>query len=56
MPGVHPFLISDHTPELPTEDGQLAAVTCCDVLEHMGEAHRRAALAEISRVLSDDWV
>jgi ubiquinone/menaquinone biosynthesis C-methylase UbiE len=54
--GVHPFLISEHRPRLPLEDGQLAAVTCCDVLEHMGEGERREALAEISRVLSDEGV
>lgn len=55
-PGVRPYLISEHAPGLPLETGQLLAVTCCDVLEHMGEEVRRAALGEIHRVLADDGV
>jgi SAM-dependent methyltransferase len=53
-PGVRAFPIAARPPSLPLEDGLLAAVTCCDVLEHIGEGIRGAALAEINRVLADD--
>ena len=52
-PGVRPHLISAEDPSLPIESGQLDAVTCCDVMEHMGEDVRRTALKEIHRVLVD---
>jgi SAM-dependent methyltransferase len=55
-PGVRAFLISGRPPSLPLESGRLAAVTCCDVVEHMSEDVRRAALAEINRVLGEDGV
>jgi len=55
-PGLHAFLISEDAPRLPLLDGQLAAVSSCDVMEHMDETARRAALAEIRRVLADDGV
>lgn len=55
-PGVRAFPISEHPPSLPLQDGLLAAVTCCDVLEHMDEEIRRTALAEIHRVLNTDGV
>ncbi len=53
-PGVRTHLISAETPHLPIESGLLDAVTCCDVMEHMGEGVRRTALEEILRVLADD--
>ncbi len=55
-PGLHASLISEDAPRLPLQSGQLAAVSSCDVMEHMDEAARRAALAEIHRVLADDGV
>jgi SAM-dependent methyltransferase len=55
-PRVRAFPISARPPSLPLGDRQLASVTCCDVLEHMGEGIRGAALAEINRVLADDGV
>lgn len=55
-PGVRAHLISPETPRLPIETGQLDAVTCCDVLEHMSDDVRRDALSEILRVLADDGV
>jgi ubiquinone/menaquinone biosynthesis C-methylase UbiE len=51
--GVNFFAVSDSDPVLPLEDGQVTAVTCCDVLEHMPPASRAAALREMRRVLSD---
>lgn len=53
QPGVRAHLLSAESPRLPIESGQLKAVTCCDVVEHMGEEVRRTALAEIHRVLAD---
>ena len=55
-PGVRSRLISAEVPRLPIENGQFEAVTCCDVLEHIGERARRTALEEIHRVLADDGV
>lgn len=55
-PGLQASLISEDAPRLPLQSGQLAAVSSCDVMEHMDEAARRAALAEIYRVLADDGV
>lgn len=55
-PGVRTHLISPDTPRLPIETGQFDAVTCCDVVEHMGEGVRTTALKEIHRVLTDDGV
>ncbi len=48
------FAVSDSEPQLPLADGQVSAVTCCDVLEHMPPPSRVAALREMRRVLSDD--
>jgi SAM-dependent methyltransferase len=53
-PGVRAFAISERPPSVALEDGGVAAVTCCDVLEHIGEGIRGAALAEINRVLTED--
>ncbi len=50
------FAISESEPVLPLADGQLSAVTCCDVLEHMPPSLRRTALLEMRRVLADDGV
>jgi SAM-dependent methyltransferase len=55
-PGLRTHLISPDTPRLPIEAGQLDAVTCCDVMEHMGEDVRTAALQEIRRVLKSGGV
>jgi SAM-dependent methyltransferase len=55
-PGVRAFAISERPPSVALGDGSVAAVTCCDVLEHIGESIRGAALAEIERVLADDGV
>jgi ubiquinone/menaquinone biosynthesis C-methylase UbiE len=55
-PGVRAHLISAETPHVPIEAGQLDAVTCCDVIEHMGEDVRRSALKEMLRVLADDGI
>jgi SAM-dependent methyltransferase len=55
-PGVRPHLISADAPRLPIESGRLEAVTCCDVLEHMGEAVRGSALEEMRRVLAEHGV
>jgi SAM-dependent methyltransferase len=52
-PGVHAFTISERPPSVALADGSVAAVTCCDVLEHIGEGIRGAALAEINRVLAE---
>lgn len=48
------FAVSECGPVLPLKDGQVSAVTCCDVLEHMPLASRMAALREMRRVLADD--
>jgi ubiquinone/menaquinone biosynthesis C-methylase UbiE len=48
------FTVSDTDPKLSLGDGQVSAVTCCDVLEHMPEPLRLAALEEMRRVLADD--
>ena len=48
------FTVSDSTPSLPLSDGQLSAITCCDVLEHMPAGTRLLALREMHRVLADD--
>ncbi len=55
-PGVRAHLISAETPRLPIESERIEAVTCCDVVEHMGEQVRRIALEEIHRVLADGGV
>jgi ubiquinone/menaquinone biosynthesis C-methylase UbiE len=55
-PGVRAHLISAEAPCLPIDNGQLDAVTCCDVIEHMGDDVRRMALAEMHRVLTDGGV
>lgn len=51
---VHFFAVADDDPALPFEDGQLSAVSCCDVLEHMPAPVRLAVLGELRRVLADD--
>jgi ubiquinone/menaquinone biosynthesis C-methylase UbiE len=56
QPGVRSHLISPGDPRLPIDTGQVEAVTCCDVLEHMSEDVRRTALKEIHRVLADGGV
>ena len=50
------FAIKESEPTLPLADGQLSAVTCCDVIEHMPAPLRATALAEMRRVLADDGV
>jgi ubiquinone/menaquinone biosynthesis C-methylase UbiE len=50
------FVLPEQQPDLPFPDRQLAAVTCCDVLEHMPEPLRLRSLEEMRRVLSDDGV
>lgn len=50
------FVLPEQRPDLPFADGQLSAVTCCDVLEHMPEPLRLSSLAEMRRVLADDGV
>jgi ubiquinone/menaquinone biosynthesis C-methylase UbiE len=55
-PRVRSHLISPDVPRLPIESGRFEAVTCCDVLEHMGDAVRQPALEEIHRVLGDRGV
>ncbi len=47
------FAISESQPELPFDDGQLSAVSCCDVLEHMSGELRISVLKELHRVLAD---
>jgi ubiquinone/menaquinone biosynthesis C-methylase UbiE len=54
VPALLPHLISDRDPRVPLTAGELDAVTCCDVLEHMDRDLRRRVLAEISRLLADD--
>lgn len=48
------FVISEERPELPFDERQLSAVSCCDVLEHMSPALRDTVLKELRRVLADD--
>ena len=48
------FTISESQLELPFGDGQLSAVSCCDVLEHMSPQLRLSVLKEVHRVLADD--
>lgn len=50
------FTVSETEPRLPLDDGQVDAITCCEVLEHMPPATREAALREMHRVLADDGV
>lgn len=50
------FTVSDERPVLELADGCVAAVTCCDVLEHMPPQLRVEALREMHRVLADDGV
>jgi ubiquinone/menaquinone biosynthesis C-methylase UbiE len=50
------FTISENQPTLPIGDKQMSAVICCEVLEHMSEASRAVALAEMRRILRDDGV
>lgn len=50
------FALADDDPRLPLADDSVSAVTCCDVLEHMPAAVRRAALSEFRRVLRPDGV
>ncbi len=50
------FPIAEDDPRLPLGDDCVSAVTCCDVLEHMPAAVRRAALLEIHRVLRPNGV
>jgi ubiquinone/menaquinone biosynthesis C-methylase UbiE len=50
----HFFAVSDEAPRLELADGQVAVVTCCDVLEHMPPQLRISALTEMRRVLADD--
>jgi len=54
--GVHFFAIAEDRPELPLADGQVSAITCCDVLEHMPPRSRSHALAEMRRVLAEDGI
>lgn len=46
------FAIDELRPSLPFAEGELSAVSCSDVLEHMSDDQRAAALREIRRVLA----
>ena len=48
------FAVPESEATLRLEDGQVSAVTCLDVLEHMPPASRVTALRELRRVLADD--
>lgn len=48
------FTISEDRLELPFDDRQLSAVSCCDVLEHMSPDLRQSVLKEVHRALADD--
>ena len=51
---VSTYLVDDLAPHVPLPDASIDAVLMLDVLEHMGEASRRAALAEAHRLLRPD--
>ncbi|MGO9959533.1 MAG: class I SAM-dependent methyltransferase [Solirubrobacteraceae bacterium] len=52
--GVEYHVIDEAAPALPLRDGEVDRVFALDVLEHMGPASQRAALAEMRRVLARD--
>lgn len=47
-------LLDERAPRLPIDDGRVDRVYALDVLEHMGEGSRMAALAEMRRILKPD--
>lgn len=50
------FAISDSEAKLPFADGELPAISCCDVLEHIPPEPRADILRELRRVLAEDGV
>jgi ubiquinone/menaquinone biosynthesis C-methylase UbiE len=50
------FPIPDSAPTLDLAEGQVSAITCCDVLEHMPPQIRRDALLEMNRVLAREGI
>jgi ubiquinone/menaquinone biosynthesis C-methylase UbiE len=48
------FAVSESDAALALSDGQVSAVTCCDVLEHMPATVRLSVLRELRRVLAKD--
>ena len=55
-PSVTFFAVDESKPQLPLPNGQLSAVTCMDVLEHMPARLRLDSLREMRRVLRDDGI